>query len=971
MKNDALSAQPRPSLALSKFEQPEDGYNARAARVVNLSQATLDEDLWGANASKQDAKDFTTLGYGLLTDVVQGGLKTDMNLGFELSDGDFNLAAWDGRPNPFLAAGVTDFSVPSAYDGQRPLFKPISENGSVDVTFTFPQANVRTQFPNAAVPTFTTLRSFYRTPHHLYDTAAGPTVFQRSADHVSFVKPTPSSGQFYAPGATPPGDDSHVGFTPVLDRVFFILGVGVSSGNEVRLTFTPIISLWNPYNTAMEIEGAVAYPWIDLPFSLRWNVKSSTTNSSVAGFPKNLSLSRLMGHQLRSVNHGRSVDPYFYASITSGGNGVVGSPIRFEPGEVRVFAPATTTNTEYKRDGTDRERMVMMAPVTNPNQLSTNGGLSVSTENKGEDDAWTHVLKSTETVQLTVRSAGDQFPFFIGLEDASRLKLSPSQTSSTRNAPVGQFLGDVQAIAFGKAVQQMDSPHLSLSQISNEPRAFGVIECYHRVARDIPGTQNSNLVFTVNPRQPHINAFMNRGTFQSGPNYQTSSRPISGLSDVIQTSDGGRTSFYGATNAPGEGRTHLSFFEIPREPMLSLAAFQHADLSFTACSPASQVGNSWANVYLTSEKVGQLDGQGANPTFSRDLLTNYDTSLLCNEALWDSFFFSSAAPVIEPGTTGGSPAVWTNPVGNITQSLKATLDAFIQDPAASPLRNTRMRFHAGGADRTVLADELLEPEGCTRIGAHLMVDGAFNVNSTSIPAWEALLSGLRGVDFDVTDGTLPAADASAQPRMRNPLGDPNDPWQGFRALSEAEVKILAENIVEEVRLRGPFLSLAEFVNRRPAPVGPGSDPKGEIGLKGALQAVIDRTNINDGMLFDTFGTSQYPGSAAVNASPPRTGVGIPGYLTQADLLQSIAPVITTRSDTFTVRGYGEAHDKNGNVISTACCEAVVQRYPEFVDESQPAHTAIADLNAVNGKFGRRFGIVSFRYLTAAELALLS
>ena len=82
--------------------------------------------------------------------------------------------------------------------------------------------------------------------------------------------------------------------------------------------------------------------------------------------------------------------------------------------------------------------------------------------------------------------------------------------------------------------------------------------------------------------------------------------------------------------------------------MISLAAFPHADLSFTACSPASQVGNSWANAYFASEKVAQFDEQGANPTFSRDLLTNYDTSLLSNEALWDSFFFSSAAPVIEP-----------------------------------------------------------------------------------------------------------------------------------------------------------------------------------------------------------------------------------------------------------------------------------------------------------------------------------
>lgn len=48
-------------------------------------------------------------------------------------------------------------------------------------------------------------------------------------------------------------------------------------------------------------------------------------------------------------------------------------------------------------------------------------------------------------------------------------------------------------------------------------------------------------------------------------------------------------------------------------------------------------------------------------------------------------------------------------------------------------------------------------------------------------------------------------------------GDPADfdnIWDCFRELTPEEIDRLAEEIVAEVRLRGPFLSLADFVNRR-------------------------------------------------------------------------------------------------------------------------------------------------------------
>jgi len=74
-----------------------------------------------------------------------------------------------------------------------------------------------------------------------------------------------------------------------------------------------------------------------------------------------------------------------------------------------------------------------------------------------------------------------------------------------------------------------------------------------------------------------------------------------------------------------------------------------------------------------------------------------------------------------------------------------------------------------------------------------------------------------------------------------------------------------------------------------------------------------------------------------------------------------------RGDTFVIRSYGEAREGN-NVTARAWCEAVVQRVPDYVDPEDQAHVALKDLKSTANKtFGRRFNIVSFRYLDPREI----
>jgi hypothetical protein len=81
-------------------------------------------------------------------------------------------------------------------------------------------------------------------------------------------------------------------------------------------------------------------------------------------------------------------------------------------------------------------------------------------------------------------------------------------------------------------------------------------------------------------------------------------------------------------------------------------------------------------------------------------------------------------------------------------------------------------------------------------------------------------------------------------------------------------------------------------------------------------------------------------------------------------------MVAVRGDTFVIRGYGEAREGNGTgskVTARAWCEVTVQRVPEYVDPANNSYDAPALLKDINKNFGRRFNIVSFRYLDPREV----
>jgi hypothetical protein len=935
MVNAALQVQRRPSLALgTALKHPADGWNLRANRVISFDQIALDPDLIADSAALPAAgASFTTHAHGLLTDVVKGGLKVDLNLGFEMDDSDFERASWDGIPNPFRSPDANlGFSSPGSYEGQRALFRPLLENPIVSNVTDYGEVKIDERFLAAGVPTFDHLRSHYRVPHHLYG-GSSPTVAWRGADHVAANIPRASGGTQFSPAKPPAGTTSSLAVRPILNRMIYLLSVkfvrpaGGTSPIRIRLVLTPVIALWNPYNIALEMQGAYAFPWMDLPFQMTWK----RNNMQIGDFV----LAVMMGQDSWVP---RQAEPFFRCDLSADGNDM-NKAIRFEPGEVRVFAPSSPTPTLFNRKEVLLEkRSVKMRPVADVQDLNLTGGFEIPMED-GIYGKTLPALRDTDRITLkidTYQQQGQGFHYFVSLVDAA------SQ----------QAISDVQILNLTSVSLPESAPMSASAFLQAPPQPYAVIETFHRTAKTVDGSSNSDLVYTTNPRQASINHQLAAGSFSVAPHYQSTLRAVASFDGAIQTSFDGRRSFWGATNSPPEGKDFLPFFEIPRQPSLSLASFHSADLASSTFSSANQFANSWASPYLGLAKTASID---AAPISGVPV---YDTPYLTNEALWDGFFFSGAAPTLRPASNGSPATAWSAPIANVERPLRDVVTEFVKDAAGKPLANSRMRLNKAGLADEDLVKRLLDPEGCTRIAAHLSVDGAFNVNSTDVEAWTALLSGLRGEAFEVDGGTPGPSSLTAFPRFRHPTGTADDNWNGYRTLDDSQIRTLAENLVSEIRLRGPFLSLGEFVNRRVE--------DSALGKSGAIQAAIDAGNLNEQAKQESFSTDKYP-SEAKNHIITDTGVGIPGFLTQADVLQSLAPVITVRSDTFTIRGYGDARDAAGKVIARSWCEAVVQRTPQFVDPTDAADAAIASITPTNQKFGRRFEIISFRQLAPAEI----
>lgn len=374
----------------------------------------------------------------------------------------------------------------------------------------------------------------------------------------------------------------------------------------------------------------------------------------------------------------------------------------------------------------------------------------------------------------------------------------------------------------------------------------------------------------------------------------------------------------------------------------------------------------WRPRYLASPNP--IGNSRANPFVQRDRARHvrtsepfYDQSYLLNRQLFDGYFFSTYPQ------TASSVDLRTERLAN------ATFLPFRANVAVDEPDNFR-----GGA--TFDADDVFLP------ARNLIMTGGFNVNSTSVEAWKAVLGAFAGTQFNgETSLSGPFVRSIHQHHGSASATDgvSENAWNGFRNLTPAQIETLAQFIVDEIKSRGVSVSLADFINRK---LVADTATNAADGLNGPLQAAIDQAGINIPVAQIEDMDGNYTNIATVPAHalfpfpahlPPHPLEGIAGWLMQADVVQALAPLLSARSDTFRIRTYGETRNAvTDEVMGRAWCEAIVQRMPDYVDSV--ANDAIAAgysatppggvaLTPGNARFGRKFVVVGFRWLNPQDI----
>jgi hypothetical protein len=902
-------------------------------RLITLPTSSLIDGMPPLPPLQQE---LTTVHRGLITDSARGGLRQDLSLLFSGTSlpADFSSkrlyddpAAINEMPNPYWSQ-VFDYST---------LYRKTSIiNGTPGLRANVPAGYNPVKYDARS-------RTYKTSPQAPRGLMLMPVVAKVQMQFSMVVKD--AHGNW--------GGGTIVNTTGDAQRNYMLY-----------MIYSPIITLYNPYNTPIQFDE-LRVDFKDLPIGFRFYRN---------GQPQTTRLAHL--NQLYVYHDTDSRTPKtFGINLRSSFTTSRAAPVVMEPGENLVFGESVSGDSSWNNGAMFdwQDNLTANIPLA-PGYPSQGVGFWIDWLTPDEmltsfdDRMGIYSLRLSDTVDvefapLPSEVSGNRLSIELNLMQGGRKLRSGSLDLDYGDATrLSSALSKDPATTFPARLQKpyqgselYESPATKLKDYSRA-KAFALFSYYSRTSLDsdspakpwVQGGQATSLV----------GIDLTKESMGIHPSEVALKRVPPGFRFPIDAQNRGK---FFTGHGENTGTRIAPQYEVPLLPVQSIAQLRHAGLANQGFLPGVTytAGESFASPMLGSSAVT------ASGTKEYKLL---DHAWLANNTLWDRYFFSTLAP-------------HEGPVMN-SRSLSEVASGFFEN--GEPLLNPRI-VPATSKASDGLAERLASPAAYLQSASHLMIDGAFNINSTSVNAWKALLSSMNQENveyYHVTDGAAAGA-AGEEPSASNPFSRMrrasgpavesfnmvearHGRWTGMRTLKEEEIEQLAENIVLEVRERGPFLSIAEFVNRQP-----GSNK--EHALKGALQAAIDRTeSINANFAMDSkfytaaeIGADGHPFPEALEGM---SATGAPGYLTQGDILSAVGSVISARSDTFRVRAYGEAVDPANKVIARAWCEAVVQRVPEFVDAADAPEIAIDSLTKeVNQRFGRRFVVTGFRWLSPEEV----
>lgn len=794
----------------------------------------------------------------------------------------------------------------------------------------------------------------------------------------------------------------HSFLTPVISRLQISFGL-IEDSNGLGLIIKPVLGLYNPYNTEITLNR--------LKFS--WGINPTIVISVAGGAPVEFSLREVMPidgagalsffvkdknteklgtvslrpGETRFYGINPSVIPeYEPERIASGGNGlylfwrdsnlnVIGSKsgdgnakrnflTNFDGSPGGLIIPFSLSIEAYTPENEKTVRPLHEGPT----EIKWFRGTAKGKEDPRDEPSWGLIASERARLGALVDptiTVIQSIDFSIRMSSARSAGLNVGFSSSSTVQSIAKVFADFPNSGSGL------SRTVNFTSIADAAREDEIITIGYWLR--MPEVESDPWRSLIDSNIRAINANSEWDGFNETNGYRVMSSfttadsqnkrgELNTFDASIQLHDFDRGSGYWGESNPGT--EIIALFDRPRTPLQSLGSLQHANLGRYNLDPTYMIGNSYANVRIPLDQTASE----AHTTYTYSNYTGdpipdnnpypfklFDTSYLVNEKLWDRYFFSGIAE----------------------DAIEDDLNEFKN--GSSPFGNQRYSY-SERAEELTFTDLEAREDGNTlfkSMAANIEVDGAFNVNSTSVEAWKAFLGGLSQDTlpiYDYDSGYTTESGGVVSSRFTWPYhgkvnldeGTGTDNfWKGVREISDDELDNLAKAIVDQVKTRGPFLSFADFVNR--------SLKNDDTGKFGTLQAALDdpRLGVNTNAKLSgvsSAGPSTIPGTGFNDVFPDTNmqAAGFPGYVLQGDILQRLAPVMTLRGDTFIIRSYGDYTDPlTGKVTGEAWCEAVVQRTVLPVDTDYISNPNEL-INPTNEQ-GRQFEVLSFRWLNENEI----